>query len=872
MRHKKKHEPKILALYLMMIRFVIFQTSISGFLNVENSKDSAEYDDPLSSSVVNALNYPNLKVGPYNWKYFQVEVVDAFSVFKIELSRNWMVAKEDNWIETKVPLICFRLGGPPLPNTIWETIEEAAMATGRVQNVSGKGQCAWFHNSTLIYLSNMQVVAGVWYIGVFSNSNPSRFQSKMISRGKTFTFGLHVIVLKCNSPILRGPNCNITVTQLCSNLPIDHLYTTSWHPSDGSLHEELKHHDLKPLSGSSIQDHSAFLNDANWVVLKDQNIQPGEWKYYSLDVPQYYLKLDIITVVSPMAFKSDMGLNKLYQSTRYGALPEQSQDQMHLSLNALTIDVPKHGLWYIGVFNPVGEDFMGMINFNLYWRLESCNTKTQGAECKPTLIPLERKLMETAYESPFDSYYTLIGKPVSYFQWVPVEILNCLKSLPIALNNNTCHENWTYFLIVVPKGTSGAVLSIQLRHTWTSITDVYIRFEGIPTNEIWDFSTTTLEFQSSNVFERRKQSLDVVFPIEGMWCLGVQSQINDNSTLEKDTNTNGGAHIQVTIHGCLNGCSGHGSCQTTNEASQLHFFSYCHCDATHGGHDCSLLLLLPFEQMVHIWALVGSNLAAILPSMWAFHHHAYSEWVTYTLSGVTSAIYHSCDAGGWCALSYDTLQFLDFWLSFLAVVMTCVYIASFAHSIKGAFQMGATIIAAAFTKENATSAWNVLLVVLIGMAGLVIGWAMECWHLQHRIPSWLQISTMAPLRGVLRVWEAMHRQAEEFLGKMRGRFHWVYLIVGLTILTLAGLSWLLETDDTYWIWHSLWHVCIYTSAFVILSSTSSYPTWSSQGQPHSHYLGHHQRLVSTMPYNYDDGEDESLDPESRHNNVSLCQM
>jgi hypothetical protein len=70
---------------------------------------------------------------------------------------------------------------------------------------------------------------------------------------------------------------------------------------------------------------------------------------------------------------------------------------------------------------------------------------------------------------------------------------------------------------------------------------------------------------------------------------------------------------------------------------------------------------------------------------------------------------------------------------------------------------------------------------------------------------------------------------------------------------------------------SLWHVCIYTSAFVILSSTSSYPTWSSQGQPHSHYLGHHQRLVSTMPHNYD-GEDEILDPESRHNNVSLCQM
>jgi hypothetical protein len=38
-----------------------------------------------------------------------------------------------------------------------ETIEEAAMATGRIRNVSDKGQCAWFQNSTLVYLSNMQV-------------------------------------------------------------------------------------------------------------------------------------------------------------------------------------------------------------------------------------------------------------------------------------------------------------------------------------------------------------------------------------------------------------------------------------------------------------------------------------------------------------------------------------------------------------------------------------------------------------------------------------------------------------------------------------------------------------------------------------------
>lgn len=111
----------------------------------------------------------------------------------------------------------------------------------------------------------------------------------------------------------------------------------------------------------------------------------------------------------------------------------------------------------------------------------------------------------------------------------------------------------------------------------------------------------------------------------------------------------------------------------------------------------------------------------------------------------------------------------------------------------------------------------------------------------------------------------MYRRGEEFMAQMKKRFRWVYLSTGLGILMAAGFSWILETDDTYWIWHrydhphqlsssnilcltlqgiqgsdrlisdysapvnvgfscSLWHVSIYTSAFVILCSTSS-PRW-----------------------------------------------
>ena len=31
------------------------------------------------------------------------------------------------------------------------------------------------------------------------------------------------------------------------------------------------------------------------------------------------------------------------------------------------------------------------------------------------------------------------------------------------------------------------------------------------------------------------------------------------------------------------------------------------------------------------------------------------------------------------------------------------------------------------------------------------------------------------------------------------------MITGLVILTGSGLSWVLETDDTYWIWHRYHH-------------------------------------------------------------------
>ncbi|CAM6128926.1 unnamed protein product [Calypogeia fissa] len=272
--------------------------------------------------------------------------------------------------------------------------------------------------------------------------------------------------------------------------------------------------------------------------------------------------------------------------------------------------------------------------------------------------------------------------------------------------------------------------------------------------------------------------------------------------------------LRLTLHGCPDECSGHGNCQTMYEASRLHYISYCRCDVTHGGFDCTEDLLGAWNEFSQRFLLIFSNAAAILPSVWALRHKAYSEWITFTLSGISSAIYHSCDAGGWCAMSYSTLQFLDFWLSFVAIIMTCLLMAGFYGPTKAMLHIGCSVLTAAVARENATSGWSVLVVVLISSTGLFLGWGLETQKLsslRHRLSvsstggrsAWLQMS---------------QRLVRSFLRQLGDRFRWPYLFLGLAILVSAFISNLMESPETYWMFHSWWHIGMYSSALILLHS------------------------------------------------------
>lgn len=685
----------------------------------------------------------------------------------------------------------------------------------------------------------------------------------------------------CKTPNLRGRDCDVAVKSLYFETPPISSIESGWsqkrlHNQETILTKTGTNLDVNVKTMPDLIHQSNGVGDKEenaWTSLTSQRVDVGAWKYFALEVDDFALSLQIRAVCMSPNCGAGIGTS-LYLS--HGALPDDGDNGTVMDSPPITVSAPRRGLWYVGVRNPTTTS---PLDFDLHWRVESCAVST---------ISMERVLVDEWGESPFNSYYGPAGgDSLIHSPWFSLS--------EVAPVGTTSPKNWTFFFMEVPRGASGAVLSVKLRHGVHATSTVYARWEGLATLDNWDVKVVNSE-EKGDVDEL---SLDLVYPAEGIWCIGVHYVkefepvhetsadftqrssrffliwknttksiahwyenvveclgaakrslwriIGHNKVSEKflfasaeadmirpsgpapatqpstelsSERQDAEAQMHISVHGCLNHCSGRGRCVTGYESSRLHFYSYCHCDAAHGGIDCSVPLLVPTDETVQIWTLVGSNFAALLPSYWAMQHQGYSEWMAFTASGAASGFYHSCDAGGWCALKYDTLQFLDFWLAFLVVIVTCVEVASLKQNVKAVAHVGFAIVTAAITKEDATSAWNVLLVAIMGLAGLLFGWALECWRLEL-IPTWFRaIRAIDSIRPVIRL-ESIHRFGEQLLHQLKGRFRWGYLIAGLGILCTAGLSWVLEAAETYWIWHSLWHVSIYTSAFLILCSTAT---------------------------------------------------
>lgn len=865
---------------LVLIRYLLtISLGIESWtsLRVEGSWISNSSD----LTVLSAFKYPKTRLSHYDWRYFRVELPTGFSSVSMVISTDWVSESRDQFdiSNDTTPLLCIRSGGPPLPESVVESDLIATMHVGNVHNMSNMGKCAWFQESMTFNLTDEQVSSGILYLGFFNGFGPTRTQSKMITRGSTYSIDVEIIVFGCKSSFLRGPYCNNTVSFLsCSHVVSNkhprHLYEN---PLNG---KKLKHtEDSYHLGKGSAQQLSSNISESHLLnckehvdggntesvyvskgrnkmendnplleatkyalICKNSNskdkecIKHEEWKFFSLQI------VDISSVLEMMveyeSFNSsasatdneDDDSNNITKKTeveavfyvRHNALPQMTSYDYVIPAGqpGLSIQSPKLGWWYIGVYvsnltkihvEQKQEKDEPYLCFVLKWRLYTCKHGKTGENCTWKVHTLQR-VKQVGAKLPFESHYL----PIKRGESTNSESFHLEQYFSNSSILNASQDPWTFFLVEVPFGAAGGVISVDLTSHAAISFDIYARFGSFPTLNDWDYHTNVSDSMESSIFttvndrsKQRKMHLNIIYPWEGIWCLGLR--LSGVFNLKQDSHQ---VTMSILLQGCPMHCSKHGTCRYKYEESGLTLFSYCSCDRTHGGFDCSIELISPRGQKRQSAALIVSNVAAILPALWSIRQKAYAEWILYTSSGISSALYHSCDVGSWCVLSFHVLQFMDFWLSFMAVVATFIYMSAMDEKTKLAVHASVSIITALIAVNGPTRSINIILVVIIGILGLLFGWMIELCRGDQitNLRSYVNSS-------IHQRWQALKRGSQNLFQKLCKRFRWRFICLGFLALGLAALSWHLETLQTYWIWHSLWHISIYTSSFLFLYST-----------------------------------------------------
>ncbi|XP_074263343.1 uncharacterized protein LOC141586110 isoform X2 [Silene latifolia] len=747
--------------------------------------------------------YMNIYLFP-GWQFllifcFAVDLPPWFSSLSLALESDVdLTPREVEKIsKEKLPLVCFRDGSLPLPDFPKNAVDHLDLSyfsNETVRTIEGREdaeRCYPLQKQIFLKLTNEQITPGVWFVGVFNGVGAMRTQAKMVSRGTPVSFSANVSVEGCVLANLWGQFCNQSITALsCSE---SHSNYNS--PSDSSIRvvDDV-------ACRSSVQD--SCLGNNNTIV-------------YSLEVIGTPDHMSISATDINLNGTVKVGQYGLMSYARYGAIAlaaihDYSGD---LSKGPLVIPLPKMGTWYITIllFNTTKgldglQDNSATVCYSLDWQVSKCPFGKAGPNCSSNLYTLQTVPRQNPF--PFESYYVPPDGDVRSGNF-PLEPLLTNSSLEGMLG-----ETWTYFVLDIPRGAAGGNLHFKLISDKKVGFEIYLRYGSLPSVNVRDYyyinstnnSDGTSFFDLSN---STKNPVDfyILYAQEGTWSFGLKHLYStDTAPFEQ-------AKMSVSLERCPKGCSGHGSCQNFVDESGLTIYSFCTCDKTHGGIDCSIELV---TQQGHKWqsiSLIASNAAAILPAYWALRKKAYAEWVIYTSSGISSALYHACDVGAWCVLKFTVLQFMDFWLSFMAVISTFVYLTAIDEASKRTIHAALSILTALMAITGATRSANLWLVIVIGATGLLIGWLIE-FSTKYRS---LSFSTGFCL-SALYSWDTIRTSLHNVIKLLRERFRWGFMLGGFIALSMAAISWKLETSINYWIWHSIWHVSIYTSSFLFLCS------------------------------------------------------
>ncbi|XP_057511462.1 uncharacterized protein LOC130793676 [Actinidia eriantha] len=777
--------------------------------------DEEQSSGLYNSFTVSSFSYSRTLLKPYEWRYIRVDLPPWFSAMSVALESDVDLDPESikSVPTSRLPIMCLREGSPPLPdayNTSLTGFVSNPISNGSFRDIQGLQNaelCYLMQRNISVKLTPEQISPGVWYWGLFNGIGPTRTQSKMINRGPTYFFSGNVSVEGCTSTMLWGQYCNQTVDLLSCN-------------------------DTYNLTENVVFCTNSGGNSCHGI---------GNPKIFSLDV--LGLAEQITIMATNVRFNETASSNgtgngsgiTLMCYARHGTIPVATLHDYSASINEgpLVIRLPRVGRWYIAIHlvnfpkEIVGvQDTNGKVCYSLDWQVLQCPEGKAGLNCT-----WERYTFQTVLRKnpsvPFESYYLPITARVSSDSAnFPLEPL---------LSNSSYNGNsdyvWTYFLLDIPNGASGGNLHIHLTSESKISTEIYAKYGGLPSLDSWDyFYGNTTSNSNGSIYFKLYDSGDelvsfyILYVRSGMWSIGLRNLNPSELASENQT------AMSISLERCPRRCSSHGTCHSVVDASGLALYSYCFCDRDHGGFDCSVEIVSHQGHMWHSICLIASNAAAVLPAYWSLRQKAFAEWVLFMSSGISSGLYHACDVGTWCPLSFHVLQFMDFWLSFMAVASTFVYLADIGEASKRTIHTIIAIVTALLAETGPTRSTNIVIVLAIGALGLLIGWLIEfCTKFRS-------LSFSMELRlNIDERWQAIKIWLQNVVKILIKRFRWGFVLAAFTVLAMAAISWTLESSESYWIWHSVWHVTIYASSFLFLCSKATTVVDGNQRPPDGNY-------------------------------------
>ncbi|KAL6494003.1 hypothetical protein OROGR_031912 [Orobanche gracilis] len=776
-----------------LIIFLIFLVSVY----VCDSQEEAS-----NTYIISSFSYAKTQLKPYEWRYIRVELPPWFSSMNLALESDGDLDLNNSNMVDQISIDSF-VG---------------------IQSLQNMEKCYPMLKNISLRVTSEQISPGVWYFGLFNGIGPTRTQSKMINRGNSYSFSGNVSVEGCTTSMMLGRFCNQTINMLSCN--------DSYNLSEIGLGREL----YKRMGKNIIA-----CTNANGIVCH-QDDRP---KIYLLDVLGTSEKL--IFAVANLTFDEIQTSNvtnsrALLCYARHGAMPfltvyDFSGD---ISKTPLVIDFPKAGRWYITV-QPIdisnkSEAVQNKSSRSCYlldWQVVWCPVGKAGLNCtferymlQPYDHSMFRKLrgevvkyLTTPANSimsingwgtmkmepnlnvlrknpsfPFESsYIPITGKVSSASTKFPLEPL--LSN--ISAGENTNNDAWTFFLLDVPYSATGTNIHVLLTSETKISYELFARYGGLPSLTRWDyFYANSTSSSNGSVFFRlydsseEKISFYILYVRGGTWSFGLRQPNHSASPSQ--------TMISLTLERCPNKCSSHGSCQSVLDTSGLTLYRV------------TALVIGTMEV-----STVVLNLCPV---------EAFAEWILFTSSGVSSALYHACDVGTWCALSFHVLQFLDFWLSFMAVVTTFVYLSTISDVSKRTIHTVLSIITALLAETGPTRSKNIGYVLGLGAAGLLLGWLFEFGARNY------SFSCSGELHlNIYHRWEITKGWIRSIIKTIILRFKWGFILAGCLALAVAAVSWKMESTESYWIWHrSLWHIFIYTSSFLFLCSKAKVETCENE--------------------------------------------